>query len=47
MVYLEYPRNGAVFSVGSIAWIGALAANDFKNSVATVTGNVLRRFAEI
>jgi N,N-dimethylformamidase len=47
MVYLEYPRNGAVFSVGSIAWIGALAANDFKNSVATVTGNVLRRFAEL
>jgi N,N-dimethylformamidase len=47
MVYLEYPRDGAVFSVGSIAWIGALSANDFDNSVALVTGNVLRRFAKL
>jgi N,N-dimethylformamidase len=46
MVYLEYPNGGAVFSVGSIAWRGGIAHNDYHNTVATVTGNVLRRFAE-
>ena len=45
MVYLEYPNDGAVFSVGSIAWCGALSANGYANNVATVTRNVLRRFA--
>jgi N,N-dimethylformamidase len=46
MAYLEYPQGGAVFSVGSIAWRGGIAHNDYDNSVARVTGNVLRRFAE-
>lgn len=45
MVYLEYPHGGAVFSVGSIAWMGSLSANDYQNDVARITGNVLRRFA--
>jgi N,N-dimethylformamidase len=45
MTYLEYPNGGAVFSVGSIAWCGALSANGYDNTVARVTGNVLRRFA--
>ncbi|HZA91109.1 MAG TPA: LamG domain-containing protein [Gemmatimonadales bacterium] len=45
MVYLEYPNDGAVFSVGSIAWTGSLSANGYANTVATVTRNVLRRFA--
>jgi N,N-dimethylformamidase len=45
MVYLEYPNGGAVFSVGSIAWIGTLSANDYRNDIAQITGNVLRRFA--
>ena len=45
MVYLEYPNDGAVFSVGSIAWCGALSANGYANAVAIVTRNVLRRFA--
>jgi N,N-dimethylformamidase len=45
MTYLEYPNGGAVFSVGSIAWCGALSANGYVNTVARVTGNVLRRFA--
>jgi N,N-dimethylformamidase len=46
MTYLTYPNGGAVFSVGSIAWIGSLSANGYDNTVAKVTGNVLRRFAE-
>jgi N,N-dimethylformamidase len=45
MVYFEGPNGGAVFSVGSIAWCGALFANDGDNDVSRVTGNVLRRFA--
>ena len=44
IVYVEYPRGGAVFSVGSIAWVGALHGNDYQNTVARLTGNVLRRF---
>jgi N,N-dimethylformamidase len=45
MTYLAYPNGGAVFSVGSIAWSGSLSANGYRNTVARVTGNVLRRFA--
>lgn len=46
MVYLEYPNGGAVFSVGSIAWRGCISAYDYRNTVSTVTENVLRRFAD-
>ena len=45
MVYFETPNNGAVFSVGSIAWRGCLSHNNYDNTVARVTANVLRRFA--
>ena len=45
MVYFETPNGGAVFSVGSIAYIGALSHNGYDNSVSRVTENVLRRFA--
>ncbi|MDE2915134.1 MAG: hypothetical protein OXL68_19710 [Paracoccaceae bacterium] len=44
MVYFDTPGGGAVFSVGSIAWITSLAHNGFDNNVAQITGNVLRRF---
>jgi N,N-dimethylformamidase len=44
--YLEYPRGGAVFSAGSIAWRSCLSAYDYANSVSRVTANVLHRFAE-
>ena len=44
MVFFEGPRGGAVFSVGSIAWCGALSYNDYDNTVSRVTENVLRRF---
>ena len=45
MVYFETPNNGAVFSVGSIAWRGCLSHNNYDNTVSRVTANVLRRFA--
>jgi N,N-dimethylformamidase len=33
-----------VFSVGSIAWAGSLSHDGYRNNVARITGNVLRRF---
>ncbi|KAJ3520075.1 hypothetical protein NM208_g13869 [Fusarium decemcellulare] len=44
MVTFETAHGGGVFSVGSICWIPCLPANNFKNHLATVTGNVFRRF---
>ena len=45
--FFETPSGGAVFSVGSIAWRGSLAAhNGYDNNVARVSGNVVRRFLE-
>jgi len=46
MVFFETPNDGAVFSVGSIAWLTSLSHNNFDNNVARVTGNVLRRFLD-
>lgn len=45
MVFFESTAGGAVFSVGSIAWFGALARNGYDNDVARITTNVLERFA--
>ncbi|MFC7049436.1 N,N-dimethylformamidase beta subunit family domain-containing protein [Emcibacter nanhaiensis] len=46
MVFFETSAGGAVFSVGSIAWSGSLSHDNFDNSVARITENVLNRFAE-
>ena len=46
MVFYETPNGGAVFSVGSISWFGALARNNFDNDVAKITGNVIDRFLD-
>jgi N,N-dimethylformamidase beta subunit-like protein/concanavalin A-like lectin/glucanase superfamily protein len=46
MVFFETPKGGAVFSTGSIAWAGSLSHNGFKNNVARITGNVLKRFID-
>lgn len=46
MVYIRYPNEGAVFSVGSIAWCGSLSYNAYDNPVSRVTENVLRQFAK-
>jgi N,N-dimethylformamidase len=45
MVLLEYPEGGAVFSVGSCNWCASLSHHGYDNSVARITGNVLRAFA--
>ena len=46
MTFFETPEGGAVFSTGSIAYAGALGHNGFDNSIAKLTWNVLRRFAD-
>lgn len=45
MVYFEGPNNGAVFSVGSIAWMASLSHNNYVNNVSRIQENVLRKFA--
>ena len=44
IVFFETPSGGAVFSVGSINWVSALAWNAFENNVAKLTANVLHDF---
>jgi hypothetical protein len=46
MVLLETARGGQVFSVGSINWYNAMVWNNFDNSAAKVTLNVLRHFLD-
>ncbi|MFB4354256.1 hypothetical protein RAC69_13980 [Microbacterium sp. LS_15] len=41
MTWLEKPGGGAVFSVGSICFTGALSHDGYENNVSTVIGNVL------
>jgi N,N-dimethylformamidase len=45
MVYVPRESGGAVFSVGSINWVGSLDFNGDDNNVSRVTENVLRRFS--
>jgi N,N-dimethylformamidase len=46
MVLFEHPGGGAVFSTGSIAYVGALGHQGYANNIARLTGNVLRRFLD-
>jgi N,N-dimethylformamidase len=46
IVFYETPAGGAVFSVGSISWFGALARDGYDNDVAQMTANVVRRFLD-
>ena len=46
MVFYETPMGGAVFSVSSIAWAGALAHAGYDNNVSRITENVIRRFLD-
>jgi N,N-dimethylformamidase len=46
MVLFETPHGGAVFSVGSMDWSGALCHAGYDNDVARITRNVLVRFAD-
>jgi N,N-dimethylformamidase len=44
MTYFETPYGGAVFSVGSINWIGSLGFSGGNNNVSKITENVIRQF---
>jgi N,N-dimethylformamidase len=44
LTYLSDSNGGAVFSAGSINWIGSLMWNDGDNNVSRVTANVVNRF---
>jgi len=46
IVFYELPSGGAVFSSSSIAWAGSLSHNNYKNNVARMTENVLKRFID-
>jgi N,N-dimethylformamidase len=46
MVFFETPEGGAVFSVGSIAYAGALSWKSFDNNLCRLTTNVLKRFKD-
>ena len=46
MVFYEHPGGGAVFSTGSIAYVGSLAHADYANDISRLTLNVLRRFLD-
>ena len=46
MTFFETPNGGAVFSVGSISWFGALARDGWDNDIAQITTNVVRRFLD-
>jgi N,N-dimethylformamidase len=46
VVFMVTSPGGAVFSVGSIAWCGALLAEGGNNAVARTTRNVLERFSD-
>jgi N,N-dimethylformamidase len=44
MTWLSTSGGGAVFSVGSICWIGCLPVANYANPVSRITLNVLKRF---
>ncbi|MGI8448547.1 MAG: N,N-dimethylformamidase beta subunit family domain-containing protein, partial [Streptosporangiaceae bacterium] len=46
VVFFETSAGGAVFSVGSIAWCGALRRAGAETPVGRMTGNVLTRFLD-
>jgi N,N-dimethylformamidase len=46
LVFFETPSGGAVFSTGSIAWAASLCHKGYRNNVAQITGNVVRRFLD-
>ena len=46
VVFFETSAGGAVFSVGSIAWCGALRQAGVETPVGRMTGNVLVRFLD-
>jgi N,N-dimethylformamidase len=46
LTFFETPNGGAVFSVGSMCFIGALPVDDYDNILAKLIINIVRRFAD-
>jgi N,N-dimethylformamidase len=46
MVFFETPAGGAVFSVGSMTYVGSLLIDGGNNTLAKLTANVVRRFRD-
>jgi N,N-dimethylformamidase len=46
MTFFETPNGGAVWSTGSIAYVGSLGHNTYDNNISRLTENVLRRFLD-
>ena len=44
IVYYKTPGDGAVFSVGSMAWCGSLSHNNYDNNVSKIMQNVINGF---
>ena len=44
IVFFKTKNNGAVFSVGSVAWGGSMAWNKYQNNISKITANVLNGF---
>lgn len=46
LTFFETPNGGAVFSVGSMNFIGALPIDSYTNPTARLVENIVRRFAD-
>ncbi len=46
IVFFETPGGGAVFSTGSISYLGSLAHHHYDNGISRLTANVVRRFMD-
>jgi N,N-dimethylformamidase len=46
MVFFETPAGGAVFSVGSMTYVGALLVDGGDTTLSRITANVVRRFRD-
>lgn len=46
LTFFETPAGGAVFSVGSMTWVGSLPPEDYANPLARLCTNVVRRFCD-
>lgn len=46
MVFFETPAGGAVFSVGSMTYVGSLLVDGGDNTLSRITANVVRRFRD-
>jgi N,N-dimethylformamidase len=44
MTFFETPAGGAVFSVGSMTFVGSLPVENYNNLLTRLVTNVLRRF---